>query len=184
MGDRGLTRRLGRDLLRQAFYISLAVLISMFVAGLLVEDVLIEQALEGEAEYYWQRVTEQGDDSLPDTMNLTVYREGMGSGVPDELSQLAPGFHHASEPRETITYVTERDGERLYLVFEAEQVDELVLLFGIVPLALALIVIYLSTYLAYRVSRRAVSPVVSLATEHDRLISTNLREINAKGSGQ
>ena len=165
MGDRGLTRRLGRDLLRQAFYISLAVLISMFVAGLLVEDVLIEQALEGEAEYYWQRVTEQGDDSLPDTMNLTVYREGMGSGVPDELSQLAPGFHHASEPRETITYVTERDGERLYLVFEAEQVDELVLLFGIVPLALALIVIYLSTYLAYRVSRRAVSPVVSLAQE-------------------
>ena len=40
---------------------------------------------------------------------------------------------------------------------EAEQVDELVLIFGIVPLAIALIVIYLSTWLAYRVSRRAVS---------------------------
>ena len=49
------------------------------------------------------------------------------------------------------------------LVFESEQVDELVLLFGIVPLALALIVIYLSTFLAYRVSRRAVSPMVRLA---------------------
>lgn len=165
MGDRGLTRRLGRDLLRQAFYISLAVLISMFVAGLLVEDVLIEQALEGEADYYWQRVDQRGDDTLPDTRNLTVYREGLGDGVPDALSGLAPGFHRATEPRETITYVTERDGERLFLVFEAEQVDELVLLFGIVPLALALIVIYLSTYLAYRVSRRAVSPVVSLAQE-------------------
>ena len=49
MGERGLTRRLGLDLLRQAFYISVAVLVGMFVAGLLIEDVLIEQALEGEA---------------------------------------------------------------------------------------------------------------------------------------
>jgi signal transduction histidine kinase len=164
MGDRGLTRRLGRDLLRQAFYISIAVMVSMFAAGLMVEDVLIEKALEGEADYYWQRVNLRRDDSLPDTKNLTMYRDSFG-GVPDRLTKLAPGFHREDQPRKSIIHVTERDGERLYLVFEAEQVDELILLFGIVPLALALIVIYLSTYLAYRVSRRAVSPVVRLAQE-------------------
>jgi signal transduction histidine kinase len=162
MGDRGLTGRLGRELLRQALYISLAVLVSMFVVGLMIEDVLIEQALEGEAEYYWQRADE-GDDSLPDTQNLTVYRPGFDTGVPPELAALDPGFHRRVEPRETIVYVSEHNGERLYLQFEAEQVDELVLIFGTVPLALALIVIYLSTWLAYRVSRRAVSPVVSLS---------------------
>ncbi|MGD9264691.1 MAG: HAMP domain-containing sensor histidine kinase [Lysobacterales bacterium] len=162
MTDRGLTGRLGRELLRQAIYISIAVVLSMFVVGLLVEDVLIEQALEGEADYYWQRAAD-GDDDLPDTENLTVYRSGFGEGVPDALIDLEPGFHRLDKLRDTIIHVSERDGERIYLQFEVEQVDELVLIFGTVPLALALIVIYLSTWLAYRVSRRAVSPVVSLA---------------------
>ena len=169
MSDHGLTRRLGLELLRQAFYISIAVLVSMFVAGLMIEDVLIEQALEGEAEYYWSRVERDGDETLPDTENLTGFRAGFGDGVPPAMAGLEPGFHRSSEPRETIIYVSDRDGERVYLQFESEQVDELVLIFGTVPLALALIVIYLSTWLAYRVSRRAVSPVVSLAQSLRRL---------------
>ena len=163
MADHGLTRRLGRELLRQAFYISLAVLVSMFAAGLMVEDVLLEQALEGEAEYYWQRVEQGGPQDLPDTQNLTGYRAGLGTGVPAELAAFGLGFHRSEAPRETMVYVSERNGHRLYLQFEAEQVDKLILIFGIVPLAIALIVVYLSTFLAYRVSRRAVSPVVSLA---------------------
>jgi signal transduction histidine kinase len=163
MANRGLTGRLGRELLRQAFYISVAVLLSMFAVGLMVEDVLIEQALEGEADYYWQRVAKGGDENLPDTQNLTVYRADVGEGVPQPLADLEPGFHRRDTPRETIVYVSERNGERIYLQFESEQVDELVLIFGTVPLALALIIIYVSTWLAYRVSRRAVSPVVSLA---------------------
>ena len=48
MAEHGLTRRLGRDLLRQAVLISVAVFISMFAAGLMIEDVLIEQALESD----------------------------------------------------------------------------------------------------------------------------------------
>jgi signal transduction histidine kinase len=163
MADPGLTRRLGRELLRQALYISIAVLVSMFVAGLMIEDVLIEQALEGEAEYYWNRVERDDVETLPDTKNLTAYRDGFGAGVPPGLARLEPGFHRISEPRDAIIYVSERNGERVYLQFEAEQVDELVFIFGTVPLALALIVIYLSTWLAWRVSRRAVSPVVALA---------------------
>jgi signal transduction histidine kinase len=164
MAAPGLTRRLGRELLRQAFYISIAVLVSMYVAGLMIEDVLIEQALEGEADYYWTRVEHNGVETLPDTKNLTAYREGFGAGVPSELDGLEPGFHRIKEPRDRIVYVSERGDARVYLKFEAEQVDELVLIFGTVPLALALIVIYLSTWLAYRVSRRAVSPVVALAS--------------------
>jgi signal transduction histidine kinase len=133
------------------------------VVGLLIEDVLIEQALQGEADHYWQRMEKDADAALPDTMNLTAYRRGFGATVPVALAGLQPGFHRRETPQETITYVSDHGGERLYLVFESEQVDELVLLFGTVPLALALIVIYLSTWLAYRVSRRAVSPVVNLA---------------------
>lgn len=169
MADHNLTRRLGLELLRQAFYISLAVLVSMFAAGLMVEDVLIEQALEGEAEYYWQRLEKTGVEQLPDTQNLTGYRQGIGRGVPTNLAPFGPGMHRTETPRETIIHVSERGGQRLYLQFEAEEVDRLVLIFGIVPLAIALIVVYLSTYLAYRVSRRAVSPVVSLAERVRRM---------------
>lgn len=163
MPDQGLTRRLARELLRQAIYISVAVLVSMFVAGKLIEDVLIEQALEGEAEYYWSRVQREGARDLPDTENLTVYREGVAGGIPSILSGLDPGFHKLKKPRDVIVHVSQRGDDRIVLVFEAAQVNELVLIFGIIPLAIALIVIYLSTYLAYRVSRRAVSPVVRLA---------------------
>lgn len=162
MNNRGLTGRLGRELLRQALYISVAVAVSMFVVGLMIEDVLIEQALKDEAEHYWGRV-EQGSDSLPDTSNLTAFRDGYGDGVPARLAGLEPGVHRWDDPTDTIVFVSDHDGDRLFLLFEAEQVDKLVLIFGTVPLALALIVIYLSTYLAYRVSRRAVSPVVRLA---------------------
>ena len=163
MPDHGLTRRLARELLRQAFYISLAMLVSMFVAGKLIEDVLIKQALEVEAEYYWNRAEQYGAQDLPDTQNLTIYREGIAEGIPSDLAGLEPGFYNRDEPREVTIYVSQRGTEHIVLVFEAERVNELVFLFGIIPLAIALVVIYLSTYMAYRVSRRAVSPVVRLA---------------------
>jgi signal transduction histidine kinase len=180
MRSPGLTGRLGRELLRQAILISVAVAVSMFVAGLMIEDVLIEQALEGEADYYWQRV-DKGEDSLPSTQNLTAYRKGYGNGVPPGMTGLEAGMHRQDSPRDSIIFVSERNGERLYLLFEAEQVDKLVLIFGTIPLALALIVIYVSTWLAYRVSRRAVSPVVSLAQAVRRLDpeSPNPKMLNA-----
>ena len=167
--ERGLTRRLGRELLLQAVYISLAVLVGVFVAARLMENVLIEQALQGEADYYWHRELAIPGGPLPDTKNMTGYREGFGVGVPADLANLADGFHRIADPRETLTLVTTRNNQRLFLVFEVEQVSNLVTMFGVIPLAFALIVIYLSIYSAYRVSRRAVSPLVLLAKQVQEL---------------
>lgn len=167
--ERGLTRRLGRELLLQAIYISLAVLVGVFVAAHLMENVLIEQALQGEADYYWHREEAMPGGPLPDTKNMTGYREGYGVGVPADLAGLTDGFHRRAEPRETLTLVTSQNNDRLFLVFEVEQVGDLVTMFGVIPLAFALIVIYLSTYSAYRVSRRAVSPLVLLAKQVQQL---------------
>jgi len=166
---RGLTRRLGRDLLLQAVYISAAVLVGVFIAANLIPDFMIREALEEEADYYWERVRANPLQPLPDTLNLTAYREGLGSGVPQELSALPPGYHHPEGSGETLLFVSERDGQRLYLVFEVEQVNRLLILFGLIPLALALTVVYLALYSGYRVSRRAVSPVVALAEQVQRL---------------
>jgi signal transduction histidine kinase len=127
--------------------------------------VLIEQALVGEADYYWARAAEDSAQPLPDTQNMTAYRPGRGRGVPAHLAGLEPGFHNLQAPRELLVLVTERDGDLLFLEFEVEQVEQLVTLFGLIPLALALTVIYLSLYSAYRVSRQAVSPIVTLARQ-------------------
>ncbi len=167
--NRGLNRRLGRELLLQAAYISLAVMIGVFVAAQLAENLLIEQALQGEADYYWEREQTRPGGPLPDTKNMTGFREGQGAGAPADLLSLPDGFHQRSKPRETLTLITSRGSERLYLVFEVDQVSDLVTMFGVIPLAFALIVIYLSLYSAYRVSRRAVSPLVTLAGQVQQL---------------
>lgn len=170
---RGLTRRLGREFLLQAVYISIAVALGVYAVARLMEGVLIEQALEGEASYYWERAAVDPRAVLPDTLNLTAYRDGFGAGVPDHLRGLPDGFHRGTQPRETLAYVTTRNGDRLYLEFEAGQVSDLVTTFGVVPLALALTVIYLSLFSAYRVSRRAVSPLVDLANRVQKLDPSN-----------
>jgi signal transduction histidine kinase len=175
--EKGLNRRLGRSLLLQAIYISLAVLVGIFVSARLVENVLIEQALIGEADYFWSRFEENPSQPLPDTKNMTTYRVGQGTGIPSHLSGLGPGFHNLQSPRELLVLVSDRPGgsedERIYLAFEVEEVQELVTLFGLIPLALALTIIYLSLYSAYRVSRQAVSPIVSLARQVQKLDPSN-----------
>jgi signal transduction histidine kinase len=164
-----LTRRLGRELLLQAVYISLAVFVGVFIAANLIPDFMIKQALEEEARYYWDHVRSNEAHALPDTLNLTGFRDGFGGGVPPDMAALEPGYHRQEGPRETLIYVSEQDAQRLYLVFEVAQVNRLMVLFGLIPLALALIVIYLSLYSGYRVSRRAVSPVVALAQQVSQL---------------
>lgn len=166
---RGLTRRLGRELLLQALYISAAVLVGVFIAANLIPDFLIRKALEQEADYYWNRVAAEPAHPLPDTLNLTAYLDEGPVAVPPELARLAQGYHRQAGERETLTFVSERGGQRLYLVFEEAQVNQLLILFGLIPLSLALIVIYLSLYSGFRVSRRAVSPVVALAERVQRL---------------
>lgn len=165
----GLTRRLGRELLLQAVYISLAVVVGVFAVSKLIEDGLVRQALKDEAEYYWEREQLSPGGPMPDTKNMTGYREGFGEGVPDFLADLQPGYHSHDEPRETLTFVSTRGDDRLFLMFEVDQVGDLVVLFGIIPLAVVLIVIYISLYSAYRISRRAVSPVVRLAEQVQQL---------------
>ncbi|MEO0366924.1 MAG: HAMP domain-containing sensor histidine kinase [Pseudomonadota bacterium] len=165
---RGLTRRLGRELLLQAIYISLAAFVGVFAVSFFLEDVLIKRALQSEADYYWERFETNPSVELPDTRNMTGFRRGVGAGVPEPLAALPLGFHKQSDPK-AVTYVSERDGQTLYLVFDSISVNRLILTFGLFPLALVLVVVYLALFSAYRVSRRAVSPVISLADKVGQL---------------
>jgi len=158
----GIRARLGRAFLLQAAFISAAAIVSVFLANVMLEGVLIRQALRDEAAFYWAHRDGNPSHPLPATLNLTGY---IGD-APQALASLAPGFHDYEEgPRRNVVYVSERSGERLVLVFDRSGVGRLAILFGLLPLALVLLVLYLSTWLAFRASRRAFSPVVALARQ-------------------
>jgi signal transduction histidine kinase len=158
----GVGARLGRAFLLQGAFIGVAAIVSVFLANVMLEGVLIRQALRDEASFYWSHRDADPAHPLPATLNLTGY---IGD-APQEVAALAPGFHDWNDgSRHNVVYVTERAGERLVLVFDRSGVGRLVVLFGLLPLALVLLVLYLSTWLAFRASRRAFSPVVALARQ-------------------
>lgn len=158
-----LIARLGRDFLLQAGYISAAVLVGVIAVFLLLENVLTRQALIGEAEFYWNNPAENRQ-TLPTTRNMRAYHSLLSAEIPLALRELTTGFHDGPEDGST-TYVSDHEGERLYLVFSQQQVGRLIIVFGLAPLIFVLIVLYIALYVAYRVSRRAMSPIVSLATQ-------------------
>ena len=71
--DKGLRGDLGRAFLLQACLISAVAVLSVFTAGFLLQEILIKQALQDEADYFWR--LRQTDPQLPPptTHNLTGY---------------------------------------------------------------------------------------------------------------
>ena len=167
----GIRYKLSRAFLLQAALIGLTAVLSVLAARFALEEFMIKQALRDEAAYFWERF-ECCAGLPPDTRNLTGYLAlpGDASTVPARLRDLAPGFHPFSESDGfTMVYVSARTGRRLFLLFDGEQVGDLAFYFGVVPLAMVLVVLYLVTWTVYRLSSRAVSPVIRLAQEVARL---------------
>ena len=167
-----LARRISRTFLLQAGAISVAAVVSVLLAGLVIRHVLVTEALRMEAEHFWDRRSADPAFPLPDTRNLRGHLapQGRTAALPPALRGLDEGFHDL--PRQagfTTVHVSSRDGQRLYLVFDGERVDELAAYFGLLPLMVVLVVLYLSVWLSYRASQRAVSPVTRLAREVNRL---------------
>jgi signal transduction histidine kinase len=152
---------LGRAFIVQAALISVAAVIGVFVASALLEGVLIRAALSDEVTHFWKQRDADPAFQLPNTRNLRGYFD---DAVPDELRHLAPGYHEwQNGGLDYVVNVTERGGHRLYLVFDRTNVSRLAAYYGLVPLAAALLVLYVSIWLGFRRLRRAVSPMISLA---------------------
>lgn len=166
-GGRGLRGRLWVAFVMQTVAIALATLLGVYAAMLVLRDVLIQRALVEEAQHFWGRFDRNAEASLPDTYNLQSFLRGPGQSgaqVPAYLRDLQPGYHNIHAPAlDELVLVQDRDGRRLWLVFDQHQVDRLALWFGLVPLTLVLGTVYLVAWTTYRASRRAVSPVIRLA---------------------
>ncbi len=166
MTEAGLRRKLDKAFLLQAVLISVVAALSVYAAGFVLEEVLVKQALRKEADYFWRHYDRQKQFPKPDTLNLTGYLGALdtGDGIPAELRDLGPGFHGQSSAMDySVVYVTDHANQRLVLVFDGVSVNELALYFGLVPLTVVLAMLYVGAWVAYRQSRRAVSPIIKLA---------------------
>ncbi len=150
----------------QAAFIGVAAVLGVYAAKFALEDILIHRALRDEASHYWERIGANPGFPLPDTHNMTGYLVPGAPNVPPELKSLGVGLHKvAREGYTSLVYVSERNGKRLLLVFDGERVSAISLYFGLIPLGGVLIAIYLSTWIAYHLSHRAVSPIIWLARQ-------------------
>lgn len=165
--ERGLRRKIWVAFVLQVVAISLATVLGVHAASTILKDVLIHRALVDEAAHFWRRLNAKPDAELPDTYNMKGYLRPAPPGeeaVPEDLARLEPGFHALSRAKGgALVYVEDGPGGRLWLMFKQDQVDRLALFFGFVPLTVVLLIIYLTAWLTYRLSRRAVSPVIWLA---------------------
>ena len=164
----GIRRKIWVVFVLQLAAISFATVVGVYGAATILEDLLIKQAMRDEAGHFFGRLADNAAAELPDTYNMHGYLAATGQPrgeVPAELRALEPGFHHVvrDEGRDELVYVSDDAPGRLFLVFRQEQVHKLAFLFGFVPLTVVLLIIYTTTWLTYRASRRALSPIVALA---------------------
>ena len=168
----GIARRFGRAVTLHIGLIAIAVILGIFAANWIIEERMVKQALTAESDHFWAALKTNGSFALPDTSNLKGYLSIKTDNqlLPQELRGLPLGFHKLKSSSDyRVALVSELGSEQLTLVFNAGQVRQLAILFGLVPLGFLLFVIYGSVFASYRLFRSSVSPVVMLAKKVQQL---------------
>ncbi len=170
MRHSGINQQLWQAFLIQAGLISIVAVLSIYAARYVLSYVLIERALTEEANHFWNLYTNDSSTNRPNTYNLTGYLYP-SDHVPEYMITLDNGYHQIQGDNGLVTlvYVTSLKDKRLFLEFDNEQVGRLAFLFGMLPLSIILLIIYLSSWIAYRFSTQAVSPIIQLAKDVEQL---------------
>lgn len=193
MPDSGnLLGKISRAFWMQIALITLAAILGVYLARVLIEENLVKNAILEESEYFWKHYFGDMGITLPDTKNLTGYfdPELLPPIIQDNLPS-APGFYEFSDlSNQLVLYVSSEQNQTLYLVYYRGQVDALVMYYGLFPLLVALTILYLTLWIVYRFSRRAISPFARL-TDHINQIdlnkddfSLNLTELKIANDGE
>lgn len=164
-----LSKVLSKQWFTQSLFIVFAVLLSIFMITWILEKSLVKQAMELEADAFIAQYTNDKNFPLPRTRNLIGYlvTPNSTSTVPDEIKSLLPGLYPnvkiAGKHDPVPVYIRGFDQNRLYLIFEGANIDRLVGVFGLIPMSILLILIYSSSWVAYKITWRAASPILNIA---------------------
>lgn len=166
-----IRHKLSRKMTLQACLIALVAVLGIGSASVVIEQFLVREALNGEAAHFWEIYQLNPDFSVPHTANLKGYLSDVESevGVPPELKGFGLGYHKMDgQTAHSLLYTTEQYGKRLHLLFDGKSVLRLAIYFGVFPLTLVLILIYVTAWWVYRESNALLSPIIWLAHKFDR----------------
>ena len=155
----------------QACLIGLVAVLGIGFASVVIEQFLVRQALMGESNHFWESYQLDPDFRPPNTDNLKGYLTDADSqvGLPDELRGYSLGFHKMhGQTAHSLLYSSEKNGKRLHLLFDGKSVLRLAIFFGVFPLTIVLVLIYIAAWWVYRESNYLLSPIVWLAHKFDR----------------
>ncbi len=162
----GLRRKIRVAFILQMTAISFAAVLGVYAAATVIEDVLVKRILRHDAEYFLDKLDKDPALAPPDTYFVQGFLQKSGadaSATPDHFRGLAPGYHHGGRERPEAIYVTDSPAGRLYLSLDATRTHRLVLAFGMALCGIIIVIVYLTTWMTYRASRSALSPVIALA---------------------
>ncbi|HET7562767.1 MAG TPA: HAMP domain-containing sensor histidine kinase [Rhodanobacteraceae bacterium] len=148
--------------------ISIVTALGAYAAVSSVPQAVARQELDREAIYLTRQLALDPNAPLPNTWLIHGYLQAPGqsnAAVPPDLRVLATGYHrvHLADGTSSTVRVSDTPHGRLYLLFNNDRPSSVVVLFALIPLALVVLIIYFATWLTYRASRKALSPLVALA---------------------
>ena len=168
---KSIISKINRAFLLQAGLIAIAAMVGVLGAKVVIEQILIREAIFEEEAYFWEQYNQDKSFPLPNTQNLTGFFDP--NLLPQEMQSNIDeqgGFQEfGSGIDRKVLHVSRSGDNTLYLIYYRGQVDLLVLYYGIFPLFIVLVVLYLSLWMMYRFNRRTVSPVVQLANRINNL---------------
>ena len=165
-----IRHKLSRKMILQASLIALVAVLGIGFASVVIEQFLVREALNREAVHFWSNYATNPEFSCPNTGNLKGYLTDIDSnvGLPADLQGYGSGYHKMhGQTAASLLYNSEKNGKRLHLLFDGQSVLRLALFFGIFPLTIVLVLIYIAAWWVYRESNRLLSPIVWLANKFD-----------------
>ena len=165
MRNNRLQDKILRTFVLQGLLIGAAVILGILLTNWLLSRLLVQEALERETAHYWQLVDENPAVQLSNSLNLRGYLFPRDDAVfPWQMQAgIADGYHEVKADVFNSLYVSSRGGQRMFLFFNRSGVKSLISLYGLVPLAVVLSLLYLVLWFSYLRARRAVSPTIELA---------------------
>lgn len=160
----GLPRRIKRAFIAQAVVGSLVLAAGIMLAAYWGTQRLQQQRMALEAHRYWQARAQDATARLPDAATIHGYfvpADGAGSQpLPPGMAALGVGVHDTDEGA---VRVERRPEGTLYIASNALYFKRAITFVAVPSLLLALMTMWLMSWLTYRISKRLVVPVTWLA---------------------
>lgn len=174
--QKNIRSKLSRKMTLQSLLIALVAVLGIGFASVVIEQFLVREALNQEAKHFWDNYNKDANFPIPNTANLKGYLHQIGdeSGMPSELLGYGLGYHKVhGQVAHSLLYTTEQHGLHLHLLFDGRSVFRLAIFFGVFPLTIVLILIYVTAWWVYRESTVFLSPIIWLANKFDRFDPTH-----------